>query len=161
MTCTDFELKISAGELDASATAHLGTCRTCRAHAEEVKEIAGLAALPDLSGEEQLALARVSAGTRQALRQAARRRGVTRRVLSFAIAAGLGAVLASGVAWKLTSPPRPLALSLSNGPSTPAVAMDGLPTWELSAFAEAEVIGSDEENFYEVSWPSLSEGEVQ
>ncbi len=150
MTCTDYELKISTGELDTGVTAHLGTCLNCRAHADAVKEVSGLAALPELSGEEQLALARVSAGTRDALRKADRRRGVARRVLSFAIAAGLGAVLASGFAWKMASPVLP--------PSSPSA--ENLPTWELSAVAEAD-LSSDDENFYEVSWPSLNEGEMQ
>ena len=140
MTCDELELLLPEGADEAAAQAHLATCANCR----ETMAALTAAAQPPLTRVEKTKLEALPSAVQAEWTQRQHRRGMARTVVGFAIAASLGAVVASGLMWRLN-------------PALPAEP-ELLVLWEDS---ESLLIEEDESSF-EVSWPSLIEqGDVR
>jgi hypothetical protein len=146
MNCTEAVLELSQSEPSESSESlrvHLAGCAECRASAQ----VLALAALPPPSGAEQAALERLAAGAlvawdaREERRTRWRARG--RQALRLALAAGLGAMLASGALLAL----RPTG----SGPGAHLVPKGRDEPAQLAVADEAYL--QDDEVFFEVSWP--------
>ena len=141
MNCEDIELELSSGELSAEARAHLNDCASC----QESAKLLGLAALPEISQEEQLQLNGLAASTHQLWRAQHRRGDGFKRGLS-----GVGALLASVLIErevKVITPNPEVRTVMVTPPELPELALD---TPNLS----------DDEVFFEVGWPSPTEGDL-
>jgi hypothetical protein len=153
MTCEDFELELGAPELSAEARAHLETCPGCR----ETYEVVTLAALPEVTAAERSAVAGVAASTHAAWLAQDRRRARLSWVVGLAVAAGLGAVVATGVMWRL----RPAAPEVQ---PVAAVARNVEPVLledpVVPEFSADALNVSDDDVFFDVSWPSATEGDL-
>ena len=146
MNCDDIELELSSGELSAEARAHLNDCASC----QESAKLLGLAALPEISQEEQLQLNGLAASTHQLWRAQHRRGDGFKRGLSLVLAAGVGALLASVLIErevKVITPNPEVRTVMVTPPELPELALD---TPNLS----------DDEVFFEVGWPSPTEGDL-
>jgi predicted anti-sigma-YlaC factor YlaD len=136
MTCDDAVLELSdPGGPSAGLAGHLAGCEACR----ETARVLALAALPPATAADQAALAglagsALAAWTRQERTRAARRRGA-RQLARLALAAGVGALVASG------------ALLLRPHPAPPTAATRP----ELAANDESYLL--EDEVFFDVSWP--------
>jgi hypothetical protein len=136
MTCDDAVLELSdPREPSAELAAHLAGCASCA----DAARVLDLAALPPADAAEHAALAGLAdaaleAWTREARRRATRRRGA-RRLARLALAAGVGALVASGALLLRPHPAPPLA---------PALA-------ELAVKDESYLL--EDEVFFDVSWP--------
>jgi hypothetical protein len=149
MTCEDFELELGAPTLSAAARAHLEGCATC----QDSYEVVALAALPDVTAAEREALLGLSTGALRRWRATERRRERLSRIIGLTLAAGLGAVVAAGVMWKL----RPAVTQPTVQPvaATTDMAEPVVPDWTSDGFNPG-----DDEVFWEVSWPALTEGDL-
>jgi hypothetical protein len=136
MTCDDAVLELSdPGAPSVGLAAHLAGCEAC----QEAARVLALAALPPPTAADQAALAGLAdsalgAWTLQERRRASRRRGA-RQLARLALAAGVGALVASG------------ALLLRPHPSPQL----GAPGAELAANDESYLL--EDEVFFDVSWP--------
>lgn len=146
MNCDDVELELSGGEPSIEARAHLVDCASCEATAR----VLGLAALPALTESERLMLNGLATSTHQAWRAQRGRGEGLRRVGSLALAAGLGALLASAVLAKRTP-----TVGVEPQVKTVTVMESEVPVLD---FEEANF--SDDEVFFEVGWPSPTEGDL-
>ncbi len=144
MICEEVELELSGGEPSTEARAHLERCTAC----QETARVLGLAALPPLTQTERLVLSGLAATTVERARSQRRRGEGVRRVGTLALAAGLGALLASAV----VSRPAPVS-----EPMVRTVMMTA-PEVPVLDFDEANL--SDDEVFFEVGWPSPTEGDL-
>ena len=145
MNCEDVELELSGGEPSVEARAHVSDCAACQATAR----VLGLAALPPLSEIERMTVNGLSASTQQRWLSQQRRGGALRQWASLALAAGLGALIASAVLVKtgpVTAEPQ-VRTVLVSAPEVPVL-----------DFEEANL--SDDEVFFEVGWPSPTEGDL-
>jgi hypothetical protein len=151
MTCEDFELSLGEPALSPAAEAHRAECPSCR----EAHAAVALAALPEPPLAEETALRGLEAAVLAEWRARARWRDRVARVAGLALAAGVGALVATGVLWTRRAEPttpvaqRPLAAEL--------VALDApvVPDFSASGFDLA-----DDEVSFEVSWPEVTEGEL-
>jgi predicted anti-sigma-YlaC factor YlaD len=158
MTCEDFELELGEAALSALAQAHLSQCAACR----ETARLVSLAALPEPTTAERAALVGLEGAARAAWRRRARRRELVSRVLELALAAGVGALAATGVLWR----PGP-DVAPQPAPKVEPVAVDlgdAEPVW-LEAPVVPDLSGdalfqTDDEVSFEVSWPRVTEGEL-
>lgn len=157
MTCEDFELELGEAELSAAARAHLDACAACR----EAYEVVALASLPEVTAAERAALAGLEAAAQAAWQARAGRRDFVSRVVGLALAAGVGALVATGVLWRLDAARPP--------PDAPVVKPVAAPRPEMPVLLEAPVVPDfsgdalnqgDDEVFFEVSWPQVTEGEL-
>lgn len=159
MTCEDFELELGEAALSADAQAHLAQCAACR----ETVEVVALAALPEPTAAERAALLGLEGTARAAWQRETRRRDVVTRLVGLAVAAGVGALVATGVMWRLrpevAAPPAPKVVE-------PVVAAprEAEPVW-LEAPVVPDLSGdalnqTDDEVSFEVSWPQVTEGEL-
>jgi hypothetical protein len=139
MTCEDIELELTAGDPSPTVKAHLATCASC----QETARVLGLARLPEPSDTERLLLSSVAATVQREWRRQPPRASLFKRSLGYALAAGVGALIASGVILKL----RPAPVT----PPAPAKV-------EPVAFTEPNLV--DDEVFLEVGWPSPTEGDL-
>lgn len=144
MNCEDVELELSGAEPSPEARVHLEQCASC----QQTARVLGLAALPPLSQAERLMLSSLAASTVELGRSQRRRGEGARRLASLALAAGLGALLASAVV------SRPVPASEPEV-RTVLVAAPEMPVLE---FDEANL--SDDEVFFEVGWPEPTEGDL-
>ncbi len=144
MTCEETELELSGGALSAEGRAHLDGCSSCR----ETARVLGLAALPAVTDSERLMLKSLASTTQQAWRAREHRSGSLRRAASLALAAGVGALLASAVAVKFQPAPEVRVETIHVTPPE-------LPGIE---FADANL--SEDEVFFDVGWPSPTEGDL-
>lgn len=146
MNCEDAELELSSAEPSAEARAHLSGCASC----QETAKLLGLAALPAISQEEQLLLNGLAASTQQVWRAQHKRGEGLKRGLSLVLAAGVGALLASVLVQRevQTITPKPEVRTVMVTPPE-------IPDLELEA---ANL--SDDEVFFEVGWPSPTEGDL-
>lgn len=158
MTCDDVELALSEQPpaLSAEAFAHLATCASC----QQTARLLEVASSPELSAEERAGLAQLPVRALTAWRAEEARRFSLRRLSGYAVAAALGALVASGVASLR------LNTGLTVGPAVVAETSVTLgepfattPEWDSSA--DDETTAADESAFFDVSWPALTEGEVQ
>lgn len=110
MTCEECEALLideaSSGQPQTGGELgeHLRACSRCRSFAEAALEAVALATLSPLSETELAQLSRLASGTLQAQRKNQRPRGRARRFLGWAVAAGLGALVASGTLLALRRP---------------------------------------------------------
>lgn len=145
MNCEDVELELSGGEPSPEARAHLESCVSCR----ETARVLGLAALPPLNETERLVLSGLAATTVERERAQRSRGEGARRVVMLALAAGVGALLASAVISR--APP------VASEPVVRTVMMTA-PEVPVLDFEAANL--SDDEVFFEVGWPSPTEGDL-
>lgn len=158
MTCEDFELELGEAALSADAQAHLSQCAACR----ETVEVVALAALPEPTAAERAALMGLEGTARTAWQREARRRDRVSRVVGLALAAGVGALVATGVMWKLrpdvAPQPAPKVEPVVAAPrDAEPVLLDAPVVPDLSGDALNQ---SDDDVSFEVSWPSVTEGEL-
>lgn len=144
MTCEEIELELSGGTLSAEGRAHLDGCASCG----ETARLFGLAAMPAVTDEERLMMKSLSSTTQAAWRSRQTRGGAFRRVASLAMAAGVGALVASGVMLKLRPEPEVRVQTIHVTPPE-------LPNIE---FVDSNL--SDDEVFFDVGWPSPTEGDL-
>jgi hypothetical protein len=149
LNCEDVEVELSGGTPSDAARAHLESCASCR----ETASVLGLATLPPLSDAERLLLSGLSATTTRAWKDRQSRSSSVRRFGSLALAAGLGALLASGLVLKLMPVPEPRIETRTELVATPV-----LP--ELTADETEDFNLSDDDVFFEVGWPSPTEGDL-
>jgi hypothetical protein len=143
ITCEEVELELP--EPSVEARAHLETCAACR----ETAKLLGLATLPPLSEAERAMLGGLAASLQREVQAPRRRDSVAGRVASLALAAGLGALVASAAMLKLSPEPRVET-------RTVLVTPPEIPVLEVSD----EFDLSDDEVFFEVGWPSPTEGDL-
>ncbi len=147
MTCEDVELELSGGEPSTEARAHLETCASCR----ETARLLNVATLPPLTQAERMVLNGVAASTQHAWRASRARGNTVRRVASLGLAAGLGALIASAAVLQLSPAPQLVVET-----RTVMMAPPEIPVLQLSD----ELNLSDDEVFFEVGWPSPTEGDL-
>ena len=147
MNCEAAELDLSGEELSPETRAHLADCTSCQATAR----LLGLAELPPLSELERMTLNGLTVSTQQAWKKQQQRGGALRQWGSLALAAGLGALIASAVLVKIAPKPAPAE------PLVRTVVMTA-PEVPVLDFEEANL--SDDEVFFDVSWPSPTEGDL-
>lgn len=141
MNCDDVELALPEGAGDEAVRAHLAECAACR----ETAAVLSLTAQAPLTAGEKAKLVSLPVAVQTEWARSQRRRDAARKLIGLAIAACLGAVVASGLMWKL-KPQAPHA-----EPQVLVVMDDGAPS-----------IADEELSFEEVSWPSLNDdGDVQ
>ena len=144
MNCDEVELVLPEGAGDPAVQAHLSECAACR----EAAAVLSLSAQPPLSAGEKAKLSSLPVAVQNEWARMARRRDAARKFVGLAVAASLGAVIASGLMWKLKPVSQPRAQ-----PQVLLV-MDDESSSSSSALEE-------ESSFEEVSWPSLNdEGDV-
>jgi hypothetical protein len=141
MNCDEVELMLPEGTGDEAVAAHLLECATCR----ETAAVLGLAVQGPLSAGEKAKLSGLPVAVQAEWSRLQRRRDAARKFIGLAVAASLGAVVASGLMWKLTPAPLQQPLPVE---SQLVVTMDDL---SLPAVVE------DDASFEEVSWPSLND----
>ncbi|MEW5738762.1 MAG: hypothetical protein AB1938_07535 [Myxococcota bacterium] len=154
MACEDFELELGAPALSAPARAHLETCASCR----EAYEVVALAALPEATAVERAALVGLSSSALGAWRAQDRKRDRLSRFAGLALAAGLGAVVATGVMWKLRPvevAPSVQPVAVTAGAAEPVLLEPVVPDFSGDGFNPG-----DDEVSWEVSWPSVTEGDL-
>jgi hypothetical protein len=144
MSCDDVELELSGPAPSPEALAHAQACPRC---AETLRAL-GLAALPALDEAERDALAGLPEAVRGALASQARPQTLLRRAVGLALAAGVGALVAG------------VALELGRAPVEPLVRTVHVTPPELPGLQLDEANLSDDEVFFEVGWPSPTEGDL-
>ncbi len=144
MNCEAVELELSETEPSVEARAHVEGCLSC----QETSKLLGLAALPPLTQTERLMLNGLASTTQQAWRSRPTRTGGFRRGASLLMAAGLGALLASALLKPATVISEPIVRTV----------MVTAPEIPVLDFEEANL--SDDEVFFEVGWPSPTEGDL-
>jgi hypothetical protein len=158
MRCEEFELALLSEEpLSAEAQAHAAACPGCAAFRDEVPGLLADAALPELSLAERARLDGLVPSLLAAQRTQTKRRAALRQAVSLALAASLGAVVASAVVLKLrpVHAAHPAVPMRAAAPSSDVVTYADLG-FELPAATDD---GSDVDSL-EVSWPSPTEGDV-
>ncbi|HEY1087974.1 MAG TPA: hypothetical protein VGE37_09775, partial [Archangium sp.] len=106
MICDDVELELSGGNPSAEARAHLEGCASC----QQTALVLGLAALPPVADAERVALRGLERSTAQAWRAQHQKGESFKRAGSLLLAAGVGALLASGLMWKQPVQPAPVTI---------------------------------------------------
>ncbi len=145
MNCEECELELSGGEVSAEVRAHVASCAQCA----ETSRVLGAAALAPVSDEELLLLRGISASAQAQFRRSQTRGGTFRKVASLALAAGLGALLASAAVWQLKPVPEARPYVLSELYPLEVAVLDGYENNQL-----------DDDVFAEVGWPSPTEGDL-
>ncbi len=158
MQCEDAEVLLSEMPEAPSAelAEHLAGCASCR----QTATVLGLASLPEPTALERAALSQVPLRAHQAWRVKEARRFSVQRFAGYALAAGLGALVASASFLSFRAPDPVLTQPVSAVEQRPAEAVTDVAEWDvgddgLTASAD------DESAFFDVSWPSLTEGEAQ
>ncbi len=143
MNCDEVELELSGGEPSVEVRAHVVDCASCQTTAR----LLGLSTLPPLSQTERLVLNGLAASTQQTWKAQRQRGQGLRRWATLALAAGLGGLLASAVLHKPTPVEPQVRTVLVSYPEIPVLEYD-----------DANL--SDDEVFFEVGWPSPTEGDL-
>ncbi len=158
MTCEEFELLFLTEEpLGAEAQAHAASCPACAAFQAEVPSLLADAALAEPSLAERAHLERLVPTLLATQRAQTKRRATFRQAVSLALAASLGAVVASAVVLELrpTRADRTVPAARTVTLSPESLAFADSPGFELPPADD----GSDLDSL-EVSWPSPNEGDV-
>lgn len=145
MTCEDVELALLEEPVPEDAQRHLATCPACQGYARDLGLLIQAATPAPLSQAEQHALSSVSGRT---LAQWERRQQPRRPWFGYAVAAGLGALVASAGFWS-ARPVREVVVERIAEPAAVAAAEIEDPNF------------SADDGFFEVTWPELPEGENQ
>lgn len=155
MRCDDVLLELQGPTMSEAVRAHLESCADCQLASKAL----ALAALPPVSPAERAGLEGLANATqtRWLLLEHHRieRTGRFGQLTRLALAAGVGALLATGVhAWQ-----KPVAVTAPSGRALEiqpvALEVPVLPEFE---FDEPNL--SDDEVFFEVSWPQPTEGDL-
>jgi hypothetical protein len=143
MTCDEVELALVTGEgLSAEEREHLATCERCAVFQRDAVQLMADAALPAMSASEKAAAASLAPRVHQAWKASERRRGVLRRFAGLAVAACMGAAVASAaLVPRLSQPALPTEISSSE------------PEWPVTGI-ELPAAGADDELDFEVAWPT-------
>lgn len=144
MTCDDVELELSGPAPAPDALAHARDCARCAATVRAL----GLAALPALDDAERDALDGLPASVRGAMAAQARPQTLVRRAVGLALAAGVGALVGAA------------ALEVGRPAVEPLVQTVHVTPPELPVLLVEEANLSDDEVFFEVGWPSPTEGDL-
>ena len=150
MNCEDVELELTGAEPAQDKASfevrdHLSGCTSC----QETSRLLGLAVLPPLTQTERLLLNGLAPRTQQLWRSQHARGEGFRRGATLVLAAGLGALLASAFLGRSQGVlPEPVV-------RTVMVTAPEIPVFD---FEEANL--SDDEVFFEVGWPSPTEGDL-
>lgn len=142
MNCDEVELSLPEGTQDAQVAAHLVECGLCR----ETARVLALATQGPLSASERARLVSLPVSVQAEWSKLQRRRDGASKFVGLAIAASLGALVASGVMWRANVP---MHSNLSSA--------EGLDPMISLAMDEVSSSETDEEPSFEVSWPSLNE----
>jgi len=147
MTCDQVELALVAGEgLSEPEQQHLGGCEKCQAFQQSSAQLIQDAALPPVSAPEKAALSSLAPRVLTRWKQQDNRRGVVRRFVGLALAACMGAAVASAaLVPRLAHQAVPVQAVAT---MTPDDSEWTVPAPELTA------TDSDDELDFEVSWPS-------
>ena len=140
MTCDELELLLPEGAAAPQVQQHLAGCERC----QQTVAVLGAVAQPPASAAEKARLAGLTASVQSQWVQGQRRRTSTQTFAGLAIAASLGAVIASGVMWRV------------NG-AAPAIEVRNEPAVLVLMEDDASPVSPDDESSFEVSWPSLNE----
>ncbi len=141
MTCDELELLLPDEAQDAAAQAHLAGCARCRNSAA----VLSAAAQPPLSSEERAKQVTFATTVQSQWLRHQRVRTTTRSFVGLAVAASLGALVASGVMWKLSAPVPQPSSPMRQQPEVLVMLEDSAPP------------AADDESSFEVSWPTLNE----
>ena len=148
-TCDDFELMLLEGPRTPEVEAHLAGCERCRAFARDAERVVELARLPEPTAAERAKLAGLAPAALADLRARSRRRGLLRQGLGRAVAAGLGALVAT------------TALPRGSAPSghVPAAASAGdVPLMDFPLLPDDVPVASADDVDLEMPWPNPDEG---
>jgi hypothetical protein len=146
MNCEDVEIELSGGEPSEAARAHVSTCAACARTAQVLE----LAVLGPLDAAEHAVVNRLPMSTVASWQAARHLRRPARRWASLALAAGVGALVASAVMVKTR--PEPVGSTQTVHVLEPEVPMVELASDDPN-FSEDEV-------FLDVGWPSPTEGDL-
>ena len=135
MTCDELEVSLPEGAADEAVQGHLAQCESCR----EAAAVVALATQAALSPVERARLASLPLGVQSQWDRLQRRRAGARKFIGLAVAASLGAVIASGLMWNLK--PVPLGAQPEAQPGS----------------NDAAASAAEDESSFEVSWPTLNE----
>jgi hypothetical protein len=138
MTCDEVEASLPERGNEPGVQAHLAECADCR----ETAAVLGLAAQAPLRAEERARLVSLPIALASQWERLERKRTAARKFVALAVAASLGAVVASGLMWKLLKVPSAAAKA------DPEI---------LMVMDDAAPLLADEDLSFEVSWPSLNE----
>jgi hypothetical protein len=144
MTCDDVELECISESLSDEARAHLHTCPACRQFVADYPAVMAAAA-------GTLDVSHALVGFEHDLWRRLHGEGRRRRQwwVGYAVAAGLGALVASAGFWVI----RPVREVVVERLVERAGALAARETLEPNLFGD--------EGFFEVTWPDTSEGETQ
>lgn len=148
MTCEEAELElVTADAVSAEVKQHVATCESCKAFQTQSASIISAASLPAPTAEEKASLTGLAPRVLMTFKQAERRGSFVRRIAGLAMAAGLGAAVASAA-----------LLPKLNNTAQVVVTTETTPEWSLPSLSEVELASStdtvDELEAFEVSWPS-------
>jgi hypothetical protein len=147
MTCDEVELALVTGEaLSAEAKEHLGTCEKCSEFQRDAAQVIQDAALPPLSVLEKGALQGLAPRVHHAWKQKERRGSVVRRFVGLAVAACMGAAVASAALMPKLAHQATVARE--------AIASDSSPSEWPVAGLELPASAPDDELDFEVAWPT-------
>lgn len=153
MRCEDAQREWLAGdEADAAAKAHVEGCAACQAFGESAQLVFNRAALPAVTATEKASLQPLAGDVMRAYERSQRRKSRFGRAAGLAIAASIGAAVASAA----------LLPSVQRGAahSAPLAEQQSTAEWVMPevAFTDSS-LGPDDELDFEVSWPT-TEGDV-
>jgi hypothetical protein len=150
MTCDEVELALVVGEgLSPGAKEHLVTCEKCSAFQRDAAQLISDATLPPMSASEKAAAASLAPRVHQAWKAKDNRRGGLRRFAGLAVAACMGAAVASAALV-----PRMVRQTLpTQQTQQPTTISSEPPEWQVPGF-ELPSAGADDELDFEVAWPT-------
>jgi hypothetical protein len=150
LSCEEVELSLLEPQRSDAVRAHLSGCEKCRAFEKDLGEIGELAALPELTGGERAKLLGLAPRTLARVRQGEVRWGAVRRVAGLALAAGLGALVAT--------------VALRSGGEQPGVEVRPIPvsdtTIEFPLVLVDDGVMADSDDDVEIAWPNPNEGDA-
>ncbi len=160
LTCEDAELILSEMSEPRSVELerHLQTCQSCRQSAQ----LFSLAALPQPAAYEHAKLSQLPALTLNAFRTAEKTHSRFQRLIGYAAAAGLGALVASAAMLSMRAPQvpehtAPMVNSQQRASDATLAANDAV----FAGLQTGEDELADDFVSYELSWPAITEGEEQ
>jgi anti-sigma factor RsiW len=148
LSCEEVELSLLEPGRSEEVRAHLQGCEKCRAFEKDLGAVESLAALPEPTGAERAKLVGLAPRTLSLVRAQEHRWSVTRRFAGFALAAGLGALVA-GVALRANEQPHSISHPqlVSDAVDVPLVLVD-------------DGVMADSDDDVEIAWPTPNEGDV-
>ena len=150
LSCEDVELSLLEPGRSDEVRAHLAACEKCRAFEKDMGQVSELAALPELSGAERAKLLGLAPRTLARVRQGEARWGAVRRVASLALAASIGALVATA-ALKRSEVPGPTDFPRVSSLES-RVSSDANLEFPLVLVDDGALADSDDD--IEIAWPN-------